>query len=180
MSFRKPRSDAKLLNLPEEQQAQLAEWLLGTMPYHVAQKRVEAEFGVRVGLAAFSSFYAEVCAPLRLSQRSRAAQMAQEIATEAGKSPGAFDQATVDAIRQKAFELSINPAADPGDVKALFMLLQKSRDQDLKAQQIDLARRRVELLESKLKAVQDAVTSAKAGGLTPDTLRRIEEAAKIL
>ena len=58
----KLRSDAKLLNLPEEQQAQLADWLLSGMPYHVARATVETEFGVRVALSAFTQFWNEVCA----------------------------------------------------------------------------------------------------------------------
>lgn len=181
MSTRKPRSDALLLNLPEAQQAQLAEWMLSGVPLHKVRDLVAREFGVEVkSLSSFSHFWSEVCSHAYLAQRSRASQMSDVIASEASKNPGQFDAATIDAIKQRSFELAMRPGCDPKDVKALFMLIQKSRDQDLKAQQIDLQRRRLEALEAQLKAVNDAVTSAKAGGLTPETLKKIEEAAKIL
>lgn len=181
MSTRKPRSDAKLLNLPEVQQAQLCEWMLSGIPLHKVRELVETEFGVVVeSLSPFSRFWSEVCSHAHLAQRSRASQMAGVIAEEASKRPGEFDAATIDAIKQRAFELAMRPGCEPSDVKSLFMLIQKSRDQDLKAQQIDLQRRRLDALEAQLQAVNAAVTSAKDGGLTPETLRKIEEAAKIL
>lgn len=136
----KPRSDAKLLNLPEEQQAQLAEWLLAGMPYHVARQRVAEEFGVTVGIGTFTSFWEEVCAPALLRRRTSAVSMANEVAAAAAQSPGQFDAATIDAIRQRAFELAISPHSAAKDVKALFVLLQKGRDQDLKAEQLQLQR----------------------------------------
>lgn len=181
MSLKKPRSDAKLLNLPEEQQAQLAEWLLSGVPYHAARATVAKEFGVTCSLAALSGFYQVVCVPALLKRRSQAVQAAQEIAQEATRTPGHMDAATVDAIRQKAFELAISPSAAAKDVKALFMLLQKAQDQKLKEQQIALESRRVAILESKLAQVQAAVSEAKAaGGITAETLAKIEAAAKIL
>lgn len=178
--MRKTRSDAKLLNLPEEQQAQLAEWLLGGMPYHVAQASVEKEFGVRVSLGAFSQFWAEVCTPQLLRRRSEAAQAADEIAAEASRRPGAFDEATLAALRQKAFELAISPNASPKDVKALYVLIQKARDQDLEERKVGQADRRLVLLEERMRAVQSAVTEARTGGITEATLAKIEQAARLL
>jgi hypothetical protein len=158
--MKKPRADAKLLNLPEEQQAQLAEWLLGGMPYHSAREAVRKEFGVEVrSLSAFSVFYSEVCRPQLLRRRAMAATTADEIAAEAEKSPAQFDRATVDAIRQKAFELAISPMSSPADVKALFMLLQKSRDQDLKVEGLEIARRRLDILERRESQSKDVLTN---------------------
>lgn len=134
----KPRSDAKLLNLPEEQQAQLAEWLLSGMPYHVAQKRVADEFGIQVGLGTFTGFWNDVCAPALIRRRANAVSMANEVAAEAAASPGKFDAATIDAIRQRAFELAISPHSQAKEVKSLFVLLQKGRDQDIEAEKLRL------------------------------------------
>lgn len=180
-TMRKPRSDSKLMRLSEEQQALLVEWLLSGIPYHEAKKLVEKEFGVRCSLSALSLFYGVCCQQHLIRRRDQAVNTANEVAEVAKKNPAQFDAATIDAIRQKAFELAISPMASAKDVKSLFMLISKNRDQELKAQQIELERRRVEMLERKLLAVQAAVTQAKtAGGLTPETLARIEEAAKLL
>lgn len=67
--------------------------------------------------------------------------------------------------------------------------MQKQRELDLKAraqqtkdEQLKLAREKFEAAERRLQAVQDAVKSAKSskGGLTEETLKRIEEAAGLL
>lgn len=140
MSFKKPRSDSKLLNLPEEQQAKLADMLLNGVPYHIAKGVVQKDFGVSCSLSSLSAFYQQACVPVLLKRRSQAVQAAEEIAEEASRTPGRFDVATVDAIKQKAFELAISPMSAAKDVKAIFMLLQKSRDQELKAESLDLER----------------------------------------
>lgn len=138
----KTRSDAVLLNLPEEQQAQLAEWLLSGMPYHRAQAEVEKSFGVKVSLATFSAFWAEVCQPQLLARRARAVQTSEEVAAEALKNPGQFDEATIDSLKRRAFELSIAPDANPKDVKAIFALVLKARDQELDAREQQLNEKR--------------------------------------
>jgi hypothetical protein len=143
--MKKPRADSILLNLPEEQQAQLADWLLSGVPYHQAREMVAKDFKVEVrSLNAFSKFWQSVCAPHLLSRRARAVETADAVAAEAAKTPGRFDQATIDALKQKAFEQAISPGADPKAVRAIFSLVLKARDQDLDAQQIQLDRDKFE------------------------------------
>ena len=160
--MRKTRSDSKLLNLPEEQQAQLAEWLLSGVPYHHAREMVSKEFGVVVlGLAAFSEFWQTVCAPALIARRQRAVTTAEEIATEAGATPGRFDASTIDALKQRAFELSISPGANPKDVKAIFALVLKARDQDINE-------RKVALLEAQARKAEAAESVTRDTSLTPE------------
>jgi hypothetical protein len=130
--------------MPEEKQAQLCEWLLGGMPYHRAKELVEKEFEVKTSIAALSAFWDEVCTSALIARRQQAVTTADEIAAEVEKKPGQFDAATIDAIKQKAFELSISPQSAPGEVKALFGLLLKARDQELNAEELKLARERFE------------------------------------
>ena len=136
----KPRSDAKLLNLPEGQLAQLSDWLLAGLPYHKVQELVKTTFSVETSLAALSNFYGTVCCPALIARRRQAVSTADEISKAALAKPGNFDTATIDALKQKAFELSISPLADPRDVKNLFGLVLKARDQEIDAQQLSLAR----------------------------------------
>jgi hypothetical protein len=141
----KPRSDAKLLNLPEEQQAQLAEWLLTGMPLHGVKSMVEKEWSICTSLGALSHFYSSVCSAELIARRKRAVSTADQIAEQASKTPGRFDAATIDALKQKAFELSINPRSAPGEVKALFMLVLKARDQEISERQLALDHDRFEV-----------------------------------
>ena len=142
--MRKTRSDSKLARLDEGQQAQLVEWLLGGVPYHQARELVKKEFGLSCSISSLSYFYRDCCAPHLLRRRNQAVQTAEDIAQAATATPGQFDQATIDAIKQKAFELAINPMSAAKDVKSLFMLLQKSTDQSLKREQLKLDRERFE------------------------------------
>jgi len=167
--------------MPEEQQAQLAEWLLSSVPYHKAREMVLVEFGVKTSLAALSAFWDEVCTPALLARRQQAVTTAGEIAQEARAKPGKFDEATIDAIRQKAFALSVSPQSAPGEVKALFMLLLKAKDQELKSKDIEIKLRRLELIEKNAaQAKEKLVAVAERGGLSPDTVEEIEAAAKLL
>jgi len=140
----KPRSDAKLLNLPEDQKAQLADWLLSGLPYYRVKKLVADQFQVSTSIAALSGFYEDFCSAALIARRQRAVSTANEIAKEAESTPGQFDAATINSLKQKAFELSINPGADPRDVKSLFMLVLKARDQELSEQQLKLDREKFE------------------------------------
>lgn len=167
----KPRPESKLLNLPEEQQAQLAEWLLSGMPYHEAKVLVQKEFGVSVSLSKFSAFWAAVCSPALLAKRARAVNLANDVADQARKHPGKFDEATIDALKQKAFELASSPNGKPKDVKALFALVLKAKDQEAGEKRLKLDERKVAILEKKA-AAYDKAKEVFEAELSPDEQKR--------
>jgi hypothetical protein len=181
--MRKTRSDAVLLNLPEEQQAKLAAWLLAGVPYHEAKVLAEKEFGVVVrSLDSFRSFWQQVCQPQILARRRRAVTTASERAEEAKSNPGQFDVATMDAIKQRAYELAESPESRPGDVKAILMLLLKARDQDRQERELDLALSKYrDLVAERRRAIEAELGKAKDnGGITTETRERIERELKLL
>lgn len=137
--MKKPQSKLET-KLSDEQQAQLAEWLLGGMKYHEAKQVVEKEFGLSVAQSAFSAFWTRVCVPHAIRRRTRAVDTSDEIASEAKARPGQFDAATIDQLKQLSFELSLNPNVNPKDVKALFSLVLKARDQDNEERRLQLDR----------------------------------------
>ena len=179
--MKKTRSDSKLLALDEAEQAQIVDWLLGGVPYRQARELIEKDFGVKTSFAALSHFWDDVCTPALLARRRRAVSTAEDMADEAQKMPGKFDEATLDAIRQAAFNLAIQPQCNPGDVKNLFALLLKARDQELKAKDVEIKLRRLELLEKNAAAVKEKLGAAAAkGGLDKATVEQIEQALKLL
>jgi len=145
----KPRSDSKLLNLPDEQQCQIADWLLGGMPYHVVGPLIEKEYGVKVSKNVLMRFWQTVCEPMLLVKRRRAVQTSEAIADEAKARPGQFNAAAIDALQQKAFELMISPQADARDVHDLFSLVLKAQAQEMDKSQLALDERRIKLLEER-------------------------------
>lgn len=154
--MRKTRSDSILLGLPEEQQARLAEWLLSGVPYHKAKELLEKEFGVVFSsLSCFTPFWEQVCVPVLLTRRARAVSTAEEVANDAKARPGKLDAATIDALKQKAFELAISPGQDPEAVKAFFSLVLKARDQELAGEKVRLQRDRFEFDAAK-RAMEEA------------------------
>lgn len=159
--MRKPRSDAVLLNLPEEQQCKLADWLLSGVPYHEAKILAEKEFGVSLkSLSPFKEFWAQVCEPLLLLRRSRTGGAANQRAAEAERNPMQFDRATMDALGQKAFEVISNPSAKANEIRALLGLFLKARDQDMED-------RRIKLLEADAAKAQAAEKVTKSE-MTPE------------
>ena len=104
------------------------------------------------------------------------------------------DEALIAALKTLATEAALNTDAKTAGslIKSAMAIkdrLQKAEDLDLKARaqatkddQLRLAREKFEAAERRLQAVQDAVKSAKnsKGGLTEETLKRIEEAAGLL
>jgi hypothetical protein len=179
----KTRSDNVLLNLPEEQQCKLADWLLNGMPYHEANVLVGKEFGVALrSLSSYSAFWREVCEPALLSRRSKLVKSADARVEEAERRPGQFDKATLDAISERAYALAISPQSEAKDVKAVMMLLLKARDQELHKQELGLAldKYRDQVAERK-RAIEAELGKARTGGgLTPETLERIERELKLL
>src|SRR5512141_821551 len=142
---RKPRSDARLLNLPHAQQSQLADWLLQGMAYTQAQARLAKDFHVQVSCMALSRFYKAVCLPLLRQRRHTLGQATQKLATEITQTPFPFLTVALDALQQKICELALGPTAPlkPAELSSLFRSLLKVKDQQLNEQRLDLQRQKL-------------------------------------
>jgi hypothetical protein len=179
--MRKTRSDCILLNLPEEQQAQLAEWMLGGMPPHKCKEMLEKEFGVSFrSLSVFKPFYEAVVEPAVIARRARAVQGAARVAESLEKAPGKFGDVIKNQVQQRAFEMLINPNCSAEELMFVVGLAQKAKDQELKEAQLGLARDRFEFDASK-RAMEEAAkikTIAADGALNSD--QKIAAVRKVL
>ena len=93
---------------------------------------------------------------------SDAVAVTNTIGEEIKRAPGRWEAATIEAIKQKSFELAVSPGAKAADVKALFSLVLKSQAQEL-------SERRVRLLEG-VKETEMAVR--RDTRLTPEEKER--------
>jgi hypothetical protein len=172
------RSDAKLKNLPREVRDHL--WRFRN-PEEDGEKVRFIDIllylkgkGIESSLGALSEFFAWERAERRMEgARARAEQARTLLAADPNATPE-----DVARVGQMVFTSEM---VDAGNVKA-FVALEKLRMQQ---QALDHDRRRITLLEAnaaQAKAKLDALaTAAKSGGgLTPETLRQIEEAAGLL
>jgi hypothetical protein len=188
--MRKTNSTAKLLNLPEGQQAQLAEWLLSGMPYHQARDLVFKEFAVEVkSLDAFSRFWDQVCSQALIAKRRRAAGMSSTVIDDVLQNPGKFDEANIALMKQRLFELLMNPRPCEKELKGLLSAFLKVRDQDGSEKARELAERQVKLAEQKYRdhveerkrAIDKELAAATTSeGLSPETLEKIQKELRLL
>lgn len=159
---RKKRGDSKLAQLTWEQQVELRDALLAGLTYDKARQMCAQDFGLTVGRSAFESFYQDVCVPEILARRERARKTAISIAADAEKRPGAFDQATTDAVQQLAFE-AITRGADSEEVTRLVSLVLKMRDQEL-------TERRIKLQEAQAAKAMEAEATLKDKTLSQEEI----------
>jgi hypothetical protein len=153
------------------------------VPYAVIQQRLEQEFGITVkSFDTLSRFWNDNAAAALVAKRQRAVALADEVATEAAKQPGRFDAATIDALKQKAFELAVTPGSDPRDVKQLYMLVLKSRDQDIDTAGLALQRKKFqrESCELFLKWFEDKRVSDIAGAKGLGSAEKVEQLGQLI
>ena len=161
--MRKPRSDAKLLYLEEEQTEQIKHWLLSGEPYPQVVKLAKKEFGIECTCRGLRTFWEHICVPAVIDRRQRAVEEAKAI-TDTIRADETLDAASVVLIQQHVFELLRSPAVDANGVKSLFSLLLKVRDQEL-------VERRTVLLEQKAAQAQQAEKVNNEPALTPEEYR---------
>lgn len=177
---KKPRADSKLKNLPEHIQegmwqllhpadAETKAYTLEDLGGHVFDLH-----GISVGLATLSEWRSWYSLKRRMEQ---AAERADQARLELAKS-GDYSPEDIERVAQTVFTAETLQA---GDVESYVKLAALG----LKRRALDHDARKLKLMEEKsaaAKAAIEAATSkAKAGGgISEETLRELEEAAKLL
>ncbi len=160
--MRKPRSDAKLLSLPIEQQEQVAAWLtIENRSYAEVVKACQEQFGLKVSTGALVHFYQTFAAPM---QKARSAEFADEFAKLLG---GDYDKASLERARQLAFEAMMSPRPDIGTAKALLKVIGDSAKISIQKERLSLDARKVALLEQKAAQADAAKAVTQNNTLTP-------------
>ena len=168
--MRKPRSDSKLKNLPLAKREKIAAWCaeggLG-----VARAKCKSELGIATSERALSEF-------LRWQKREDELHTGNELAMQAldwwkANRPEA-DSEELRTAQFFALMMKAQAADDPE--LAIAVLKEQGKDLDR-----GIAYRRVKLLEENAAKAKAALEGIKSkGGLTPETLKQIEEAARLL
>ena len=177
-SDREIRTDAKLKGLPRATRDEL--WRM-RHPEEDGEKVKYVDIlvwlkdqGIDSSLAALSEFYA-------WERQERRMEAARQRAEQARTMLAADPDATPEAIARVGQMVFSAEVVDAGNVRA-FVALEKLRLQQM---QLDHDNRRIAMLEERQRAAKQkleaATSAAKAGGgLTPETLAAIEEAANLL
>jgi len=140
---RKFRSDAKLLNLHENDRDQLADWLIGGMSYKEAQDRVYGLSRVWVSsLTHFSEFWTLVCVPRMMARRQALLGEAKSQASAAHGQPDDhfFDAATADSLRQRAYRLARCSGSTADDLRFALEIHLRLRNADIQDSKLSIER----------------------------------------
>lgn len=178
MSVRKTRTDAWEAKLSDEDRTKLYA-LCGHLSYNSAKLLAKSELKITLpGSSTFYRFLArmreEDCA-LRLA---KASAVSKEVALMSAKS-GITDLDLVKSFQNMGAE-----AALAGDSKTATRLIMMACDLARKGQkdeELRIANEKLKLLTQKMESVRKVCeTAKKKGGLTKETLAKIEEAAGLL
>jgi hypothetical protein len=165
--MKKPRSDSKLANLPEDQQEEISAWC--KEGFAVARDLCKARLNLSVSVRGLSEWHAWYRRQEQL--RSGNERVLQTLEWFRKHRP----QATADEIRAATF-LQLQTLHEDDPQIQLALLKEQGRDLDRK-----LATRRVKILEDNAAKAKAALEGLKSkGGLTAETLKTIEEAAGLL
>lgn len=174
---RKAHGHSKLEGLTPDKKQELIQGLLCGWTYVQAADWLKVECGVSVAGSAFTPFYGRYVEPILVERKQFAALSAKTLGRMAAESE-AFDAAAIGELKEYAYRLIRDPNSDPEEARKWMETL-------IKAQAGQRDSRKLAMLEAaarEAKAKLDALTAAakSTGGLTPETLKQIEEAAGLL
>ena len=187
----KPRSDCWDASLTEAQRWQAFDQMRRS-PWYETAEWIAKEFGIPA--PSRTALY-QWAARMRKNESAHRVEQALTASAEIGALAGTVsaDGKLIDAYKSLAADFALKGnAADAVRFTQMAMALAaqqtkqaeidlKRRAQQTKDEQLALAREKFEASEARLASVRDALAEAKtAGGLTPETLRKIEEAACLL
>ena len=166
MSLRKPRSDARLRNLPEELRDELVRRLvIEGERYADVRDWLAKEHDVKTSTGALSEFWNTDCLSFKLSRARTAADAVKDQLTAARPD---FDKATIGLISQRAFELIAAPGASADDVARLIGAINDAHRVDLKREELTISKAKLKLLQDKASLADKAKGELENVKLTPE------------
>lgn len=152
-----------------------------SMPLTTALRRARKEFEFQGGSAASLSSWLRSeslrRATVSLRDSAQAANRLKPLFNEVGQN---IPRATINRIQQRAFEVAL-ASGDVRELKILAKLVFDFARLDVKNEELSLAREKFEHLTEQMRRAKEKLEKvASKGGLSPEALRRIEEAAKLL
>lgn len=185
--MRKPRPDSKLFSLTPEQQALIAEWLQKESYADVA-KRIHMDFGIRVQPSSLSSFWQRIC-QARLEERLRAsARQADDVASVFRETNANWDAAIIGQIKQKIFDFGATDKLTEKQLTGLLITYSELEKVRVREEAVKVLREKLEFdlrkyrdhVAAQREKMQNAISKARDGGITVETISKIEEALNLL
>ena len=174
--MRKPRSDSKLLILPEEQQLQIFNWLK-EIGYTETKLMILEKYDISTSAGALNNFWGHWSERIAEERMLKAVTNAKDVMKSVGDNLPLLNKATQAALQQVTFE-AIMSGADHKLIKNFSTILLKSRALDQADQTLSL---RLREFEQKITDAQESLKKAKAdGGMTVEAIEQMEQQLNLL
>ncbi len=183
----KVRADSVLGNLPEERQEQIEEWAttrksdtcVGGLNFALEQLAAD---GIKVAKSTLSEFLSARRLRRRCAFASSRALQTVALLQERGMK---FSPEQVEDLGQSLFTVEAMDAGDGKEFREMeYLRLAKTTAKTkaaLETRKLALAERRVQLMEKKLeRAAQIVKTAQEKGGMTAETLAKLEKELRML
>ncbi len=187
------KSKAKLAGLSDDQDAMLETWLFDERPplsYTAVRERLWLDYQFPTSERALHAWYHKRLPERQLAKIAESRRESGEVHAEFVANPDNSLEALAGLIRQAAFDAQMHGVnLDLATLKDINELLQSGLKSKYDAKILELKERELALKESRYRdmveeqkrKIEAAVNTAKSkGGLTPETLKQIEEAASLL
>jgi len=168
MTSKKTRADSRLDRLPERVKADLDQWLFEE---HARYKDVVARLagqGIPTSQAALCNWYYKRQAERLRDKITRSALACDEIRDLLSRNAPELGEAVIGLAAQRAFDLMAGGEPDVRDVRALFDIVIKARQQALDE-------RKISMLEAQARKAQEAEAITKSTLTPEEQARRIRE-----
>lgn len=131
------------------------------MTYPQIIKKIKDEFGIEISQHCLSRYFLKNVAQYLITRRQRNVDIALQVKGSMDNISDEFVPLTLDNIKRLAWNLSNDPNSDPKMLKIYYELILRAEDNALKKASIEVKARRIAIMESKQKALEDAATDTK-------------------
>lgn len=160
--YQRPAPSNKLAFITDDQHLQLTRWLIVSgLTYEQIQKKIQQEFGFHVTPYSISRYFLKNVAQYLITRRQRNVDLALQVKGAQPVGEDEFVPLTLDNIKRLAWNLSNDPNCDAKTLKVYYELILRAEDNALKKASIEVKARRISIMESKQKALEDAATDTK-------------------
>jgi hypothetical protein len=160
----RPDPKNKLGYLSDDQHLQLVRWLLKSgFSYAKILCLIKEKFGISCGVTCLSRYFLKNVAQYMITRRQRNVDIALQVKGASKLNNDEFVPLTLDNIKRMVWEMSNDPHADPRHIKIYYELLLRAEDNAIKRETLSVKMRRLDILEKRLKAAEEAASDLKLG-----------------
>jgi len=133
---------------------QLIKWLCSAQSYQETCDKIWERFHIKIRRDKLCRYYRENVLGFVIERRRKSVDLALGYNEEIDRKPGKFTKAAMDALEQRAMQVTLDPNVSPKEIKIFLELVLRFQEKKIREDQILLKLRRLEMLEKKQKKLE--------------------------